>query len=288
MIERYQLRYFLAVVDAGNFSRAASTVNVSQPALSVAIAKLESAVGAKLFRRNSQRVHLTEEGVRLLARARAIEAEFNGLADVLAPQGPPPVLRIGVLSTVPTSLMRGVVRASLGATPPEPIELVEGVERDLLARLARRRIDVAVTLLHPNELRFASEPLFQEGYSLVAPRDHALAAGATAPGERFSKETMIVRRNCEVLSQTSRYFTERGVRPRFSLRTTNDERALAFVKAGLGVTVAPDSYVDAELAAIKLAGFDHERTIGLLYAAAALARHSSVALQALRALARPG
>ena len=287
MIERYQLRYFLAVVDAGNFSRAASAVNVSQPALSVGIAKLEAAVGAKLFRRNSQRVHLTDEGVRLLARARAIEVEFNGLVEGLTTKGPPPVLRIGVLSTVPTRLMRSVVRASLDATPSEPIEIVEGVERDLLARLARRRIDVAVTLLRGNELRFASEPLFQEGYSLVASRDHPLTVGATAPGERFSKETMIVRRNCEVLSQTSRYFTERGVRPRFSLRSTNDERVLAFVKAGLGVTVAPDSCVDDELAAIKLAGFDHHRTIGLLFADAALARQSSAALRALRALARP-
>ena len=169
-------------------------------------------------------------------------------------------------------------------SPAEPVEIVEGVERDLLARLLRRRIDLALTLLRPGEARFVGEPLFEEGYSLVAGKDHPLAAQASAPGEAFAKETMIVRRHCEVLSQTSRYFTERGVRPRFSLRSTNDERVLAYVKAGLGVTVAPDSYSDPDLAMVKLAGFDHTRTVGLLFADEILQRRSSPVLQGLRSL----
>jgi DNA-binding transcriptional LysR family regulator len=47
MIDRYQLRYFLAVVETGNFSRAAAKMNVNQPTLSVGIAKLEKGLGAK-------------------------------------------------------------------------------------------------------------------------------------------------------------------------------------------------------------------------------------------------
>ena len=66
MIERYLLRYFLAVVDQGNFSRAAAHCLVSQPTLSVGIAKLEQAVGAPLFLRSNQRVELTEAGSRLM------------------------------------------------------------------------------------------------------------------------------------------------------------------------------------------------------------------------------
>ena len=56
MIERYLLRYFLAVVDQGNFSRAAVHCNVSQPTLSAGISKLENALQRQLFTRTNQRV----------------------------------------------------------------------------------------------------------------------------------------------------------------------------------------------------------------------------------------
>ena len=72
MLDRYLLRYFLAVVDHGNFSRAASQCNVSQPTLSVGVAKLEREVGAPLFVRSNQRVELTEAGARFLPHARRI------------------------------------------------------------------------------------------------------------------------------------------------------------------------------------------------------------------------
>src|SRR3546814_12214369 len=75
---------------------------------------------------------------------------------------------------------------------------------------------------------------------------------------------MMVRRHCEVLSETSRYFTERGVRPRFSFRTTNDDKTLALVRAGLGITLMPDSYRDPEVARPRLCGFDQTRKIGSL------------------------
>src|SRR3546814_11619706 len=97
MIERYLLRYFLAVVDQGNFSRAAAHCLVSQPTLSVGIAKLEQAVGAPLFLRSNQRVELTEAGARLLTHARRIEREFN-LAEMAGEKAEQaPVLRLGVL-----------------------------------------------------------------------------------------------------------------------------------------------------------------------------------------------
>jgi DNA-binding transcriptional LysR family regulator len=77
MIDRYLIRYFLAVVEQGNFSRAAAHCNVSQPTLSVGIAKLEKIAGHQLFIRTNQRVELTEAGSRFLPHGRRIEREFN-------------------------------------------------------------------------------------------------------------------------------------------------------------------------------------------------------------------
>src|SRR3546814_7358126 len=74
---------------------------------------------------------------------------------------------------------------------------------------------------------------------------------------------MILRRHCEALSETSRYFTDRNIRPLFSFITTSDERALAMVRAGLGVTVMAASNAGPGIALPKLQGFDLERRIGV-------------------------
>lgn len=76
---------------------------------------------------------------------------------------------------------------------------------------------------------------------------------------------MIARRSCEILPDVSRFFTDRGVRPRFSLRSANDDRAMAMVGAGLGVTVAPRSLGRADVAMIPLADLDRSRRVGLVY-----------------------
>ena len=168
---------------------------------------------------------------------------------------------------------------------PEPIELVEGAERDLVARLQRDRIDVALTLVRDGEARFATEVLFEEGYGVALPRWHELAGRAEIRGELLAGETMMVRRQCEVLAETSRYFTERGVRPRFAFRSTNDERVMALVRAGLGITVAAESYGDDGVAVVPLAGFGPRRRVGLAFRSPEVAGRASTALAALRAVA---
>jgi DNA-binding transcriptional LysR family regulator len=265
MIDRYLLRYFLAVVDTGSFSKAAAQVNVTQPTLSVGIAKLERLIGALLFHRSSQRVHLTEAGSRLVAHARRIENEFNLMARSVSGDAAARVVRLGVLSTIPTPVLERLVAEHRRRADGTQIEIVEGSERDLVSRLARGRIDLALTVLRPGG-QWRQEPLYREGYSLALPRWHRLAAAEAIRPEELAEETMIVRRHCEALSETSRYFTEHGVRPRFSFRTTNDDKALALVRAGLGITVMPDGYLDLQVARPRLTGFEAGREIGILYA----------------------
>lgn len=76
MIDRYLLRYFLAVIDQSNFSRAAQRCRVSQPTLSVGIAKLETLLARPLFNRSNRRVGPAAAGTQFAIHARRIEAEF--------------------------------------------------------------------------------------------------------------------------------------------------------------------------------------------------------------------
>ncbi len=83
---------------------------------------------------------------------------------------------------------------------------------------------------------------------------------------------MIVRRHCELLSETSRFFTARGIRPFFPARTTSDDKALAYVRAGLGVTIMPDGFREAGVVRASLEDFDVRRDLGLVFAPHADAR----------------
>lgn len=266
MLDRYLLRYFLAVVDQGNFSRAAALCNVSQPTLSVGVAKLEGQVGAALFLRSNQRVELTAAGARFLVHARRIESEYNLAERAMDEVETLERLRIGWLTSIPYDRLACALRAMRAEGGKMQVEIVEGNERDLHTHLARGRIDMAVSLIRPGGARFREEAILEEGYRLALPAGHRLARAETVAAEALAAETMIVRRHCEALAATSRHFTERGVRPFFAMRSTNDERVLEMVAAGLGVTVMPECYRREGIGWPRLAGFDLVRQIGFLFA----------------------
>src|SRR6201996_5792607 len=99
MIDRYLLRYFLAVIDQGNFSKAAASCHVSQPTLSVGIAKLEGLLGRALFHRTNRRVELTEAGARFAVHARRIEGEFTLAEREVHEAADATDLRLGILQS---------------------------------------------------------------------------------------------------------------------------------------------------------------------------------------------
>src|ERR1043165_4145779 len=83
-MELHQLRYFVAVAETGNVTRAAERSNVSQPSLSQQIINLESEVGHKLFHRLGRKAVLTEAGNAFLARARRILVEVESASKELS------------------------------------------------------------------------------------------------------------------------------------------------------------------------------------------------------------
>lgn len=264
-MERYLLRYFLAVAELGSFSKAAARVSVTQPTLSVGIAKLEEQLGARLFERTTRRVSLTPAGSRFLTHARRIAQEYEAAVREVSEAPQPKRVRAGVLSTIPARDLERIVAHHGKRSGGEALQLLDSTERDIANRLSDGRLDVALTILRPGLDSFAQERLRNEPYVLFVAASHRLAEAGSVEGGELAGETMIVRRQCEGLPEISRYFTNRDVRPSFSLRTLNDDRAMSMVAAGLGVTVAPASFRRAGLAAVKLEGLDLSRDVGLVY-----------------------
>lgn len=265
MIDRYHLRYFLAVVDHGNFSKAAAACNVSQPTLSVGIAKLERLLGRPLFNRTNRRVELTPAGAGLARRARQIELEFASAEREVLDTPVTKEYKLGFLSSLPSDWLATLLQRLLERDPTRRIDVVFDRERSLLEQLSTGKIDIAVTIIR-SDIRLAHERQFNEGYGLAMSAAHPLAAREMIEARELAGYPMIVRQNCELLSDTSRFFTSRGVRPAFPARTTSDDLALKLVRSGLGVTIMPDCFQGAGIVRPRLADFRFERVIGMIYA----------------------
>lgn len=262
MMDLYLLKYFLAVVETGSFTRAADRVFVTQPTLSAGIKKLETQVGHALFERSNRRVFLTDAGTRFLPRAKAILHECNLAVQSLEETASAPVLRLGILTTLSNRAVGAMLAGFKAEEPNITIEIYDGTEQELSNRLDDRSLDYALSI-HRGQGEDIALPLFAESYDFILSKEHALAGRTRVSASDLGEEYMIVRSRCEVLSETSRYFTDQNIRPRLVYRTPNDSRAIAMVAAGLGGTVVPQSLVDDRVAPVKLQGFDYKRQIAL-------------------------
>ena len=146
------------------------------------------------------------------------------------------------------------------------VELVEGDDHDLRGQLAGGKIQLALTLLDKSENGPEVTPLLEEPYVVVMAAHHPLAGTAEVAAGDLAREIMIARRACEALQRTSRFFTDAGVRPRFALRSENEDRCLRMVAAGLGITVAPRSLAPEGTATAEVRDFGLTRRLGFIRA----------------------
>ena len=282
MLNRRHLRQFLALVDTGSFTGAANQLHVAQPTLSAGIAELERTLGTPIILRERRALRLTEAGNRLLVHARAIEREF-GLAERWVQGTPPPAppLRLGVLASIATRTAAAIAAHFAGHHSGQGtalLTLTDAADAELRRRLAEHRLDAILTTLRTAE---EGELLLEEGYAMILPATHPLAAQPLLQPEELAGETMIARRSCEILAETSRFFTARGVRPHFAFRSANEDRCLALVAAGAGVTTAPVSLAGPGTVAVPLKGYDYRRRIGLIVASGQEALIAASGLSAL-------
>jgi hypothetical protein len=173
-------------------------------------------------------------------------------------------LRLGVLASLATRSAAAIAAhfAEDGAGKAL-LTLTDAPDADLRRRLAEHRLDAIITTLRSAD---EGELLREEGYAMILPAAHRLAGRDVLLPEELAGETMIARRSCEILAETSRFFTARGVRPHFALRSANEDRCLALVAAGAGVTTGPVSLAGPGTVAVPLQGYDYRRRIGLIVA----------------------
>jgi LysR family nitrogen assimilation transcriptional regulator len=140
-----QLRYFIAIVETGSFSRAAQRLRVAQPALSQHVLAMEAALGVTLLQRNPRGVVLTETGQRLLDRARDIDASFNALDDhVRGIDTPAGEVRFGMPATINEQLGVPLIETALQTFPKIRIRMSEAMSGFVLDWLRDGIVDIAL------------------------------------------------------------------------------------------------------------------------------------------------
>ena len=153
------LKYFIAVADAGHFGRAAARCNVSQPTLSVAIRKLEEELGVVLFERGASEIVLTQVGHDVIAQAQQILAGADKLKKIASTNSDPLVepLKVGVIYTIGPYLLPHLIPSLQDHVPDMPIIVEEGFTADLSVRLKqgkKSQIRVDYFIIYYNNLLF--------------------------------------------------------------------------------------------------------------------------------------
>jgi DNA-binding transcriptional LysR family regulator len=175
-----ELRVFAAVLEHRSFHKAAAVLHLTQPAVTKSIAALEETLGVRLFHRASSGVELTVHGSSFAPRAVAIFEELRRAAQDLdlVSRGSQGSLRVGTVPMPAVPFLPVALNRILRDHPERFVSVVEGRETELLERLRKRDIEVAIlrlALVDPGE-DLHVDTLFEEKLCVVAGKDHALAA----------------------------------------------------------------------------------------------------------------
>ena len=264
-MELRHLRHFIAVAETGSFTKAAQRANVSQPALSASVAKLESEYQVKLLDRRRTRVVPTPAGRLLLDRGNAIlQASYAVRAQLRARHMGNPV-RVGVLRTFASQPVSRLI-AIFGRMYPEvQTTLSDGTMDELMTSLADDQIDVAIGRLDNPDPRFDSNILFKEPFIMAVPNDHRFAHESSVRLTDLEGESFIARTGCEVYAQATKLLKDLGVNVTFAYKTDHDQRALSLVAAGIGVAIIPEQFEAKGVTKVPISDHDFTRTIGIYY-----------------------
>ena len=247
-----ELRYVVALAQERHFGRAAQKCFVTQPTLSLALAKLEDELGVKLFERNKNEVLVTQRGRAIVEQARRVLDEVGkiphlarGGQDQLS--GP---LRLGAIPTIGPYLLPDLIPILRKRAPQMPLVIEENLTGNLAPMLRDGDLDVVIIALPFALPGVKTEVLYEEPFSVVVPEGHPWGARKAVKPSELSDENLLVLNNghcfreqvleaCPGQSNTAMPEGRAGS----SLETIR-----AMVASGLGVSVLPASALTSRYA----------------------------------------
>lgn len=259
------LRYFIAVAEELNFTRAAERLHMAQPPLSTQIRALEDELGAALFVRDKRRVFLTPAGQELLARARQIldatvqaKAATRGAANGVTGR----LALAYTASAMFTARLPAAIRRFAAAQPRVELALHEMASLDQLYALHERSLDVGL-LRKPDVVPpdgVAIEPWYHAPLVAALPADHALARRDGIRIKDLRDEPLITYPRDAGIGlywPVLKLCANAGFRPHIVREAREPSVMIGLVSAGVGIAIVP-----SDTQCIRLEGVAYQRIIG--------------------------
>lgn len=237
------LKYFIAVAECANFTKASERLFVSQPTLSRQIQGLEEMLGVRLFVRNRTSLALTPPGERLLTEAEAIVKRWDGLRQAVRQESDwvTGVVSIGYQSFLDTRIMYSTMKSLSGKYPGIDFVLSRGNPPDLRHDLIFGVCDIIFTLQtcvksipHVEAVKVADNRL-----QVAVPKTHRLADRESIDITELEGEHLIMlehRVSPLTVDYVTGLFTKSGTAPEYTYHVDNAETALFLVGTGKGIT----------------------------------------------------
>ncbi|MCI0537574.1 MAG: LysR substrate-binding domain-containing protein [Verrucomicrobiales bacterium] len=258
-MELRHLRYFVAVAEEENVTRAALRLHLSQPALSRQIHDLEESLGFLLFERSAKSLHLTEAGRVFLSEARAVLQRSDDAVQAAraVATGGRGELHVGYAPSPTARLLPPTLRAFQAESPNVRVRLHDLSTEEILTGLREGQLQIAF-LVRPTHamlrgLRF--EELARDPMRLAVPPKHAFARLHFVTLQQAAREPFVAfsRKDYpEYHEYFGRLFATAKTKPRIAEEHDSAASMIAAIEAGCGVAVAPQSLICSTGPRLKL------------------------------------
>jgi DNA-binding transcriptional LysR family regulator len=239
-MEMHQVRYFVALCETLNFTRAAERCNVTQPSLTRAIKLLEDELGGPLFNRERNQTHLTELGRlmephlrEVLDQARSARARASSFFALRHAR-----LKLGVARGVTLEPLDDTLRRFVAAYPDTEILMHDDRPASLREALVRGDFELVVLPQRPHEVdELHYYPVGEDRLFAILPEGHALAALPGVPLADLAEQALVCGDGCPFWESAERAFRELGLQVAPKAVVTRSDWLFELVSAGVGVGV---------------------------------------------------
>jgi LysR family hydrogen peroxide-inducible transcriptional activator len=238
-----ELRFVISIAKERNFRRAAEKCYVSQPALSLAIKKLEEDLGVLIFERNRNDVSATPIGEKIIAQATRALEEVAHIRDI-AKQGDNQLggaFRLGLIYSVGPYLLPEIIPILRVTAPDMPLSIEENLTVQLEAQLKSGVIDSAVVALPFDISGIVTKPLYDEKYVVMVPATHDWATRANIHAHELVDQNVLLLNSGHCYSHQVLQACPDLSRKGQVLQGNSLETIRNMVASNLGITVLPCS-----------------------------------------------
>jgi DNA-binding transcriptional LysR family regulator len=245
-MELRHLRYFLAVAEELNFSRAAHRLNMAQPPLSQQIMQLEQHLGVQLFERETRPIRLTVAGLTLLEQARPLIKRFDQLEIKLQLMGSGDTgsLAVGFIASAMYELLPGVLKQFRSQYPRVHLDLTEMTGLEQEEALHEHSIDVAFIRGVTSDEDFEGHVLLEEPLVVAVPSQWQLAGEKSLSLESLKGEQFILyptKPDPSYANFIKAACNDAGFEPKVVQEANELQTAVSLVASGIGIGLMPAS-----------------------------------------------